>query len=250
MIKDIYKIGQLDWVNEIKKSIIALVDNDIKALEVIPYLKDAFSLIKWVKCKRLERFLRTLSKAGENFDAKKRQKFKKVIESEKGIEILADYADTVLRTSSKIGISALALLYSDFESERYSEAFKAKACLALHGISDDLIAVFLAVASLPEIEPPETGFKFCRNDGPYPVYFLERELEAELRRVESKVYDYENLIASVNELIRRGLLLPDYAVGRFGGPPMPFGLGETTHIFKKLLSSAKKYTIALDQPEL
>ena len=66
-----------------------------------------------------------------------------LINSTAGVEVLADYIDKVVRTSSKTASAALAILYADVDDKSYSPEFKLSAAIALEGISEEAIDSFL-----------------------------------------------------------------------------------------------------------
>jgi hypothetical protein len=188
---------------------------------------------------RIKRFLHSLASAAEELNEKQRKKLSDIISSDAGAELLAEYADSVVRTSSQTAIAGLALLYADVNEERYSRDFKASACLSLQGISENLIEIFLQLSRAPEVATP--------IEGVYPVVICNQALVDNLPELGKLLAKPEQRIAYVNELIRRGFFLPDYAT-RYGGSEVVchFGISDTTLKFQELLLRAKQYVAGVD----
>jgi hypothetical protein len=72
--------------------------------------------------KRAEYFLQHLGSEVGTFAEEERSKFDRYISSPEGGEIRSDFIDAATRTSSRLAIAVLALLYADHQNERYSQA--------------------------------------------------------------------------------------------------------------------------------
>lgn len=210
---------------------ITSIDDDIQ--ELIPYVQQCAKAYKWVRKKRLLRFLRTLDTQVGAWSEKDRDKFGKFVDSEIGQQLLADYSDTVLLTSSRIAQAALALLFADINNKNYTLRFKQFCCSALKGCSDQLIELFILLMELP----------LTRHDSnPYPVRFVKMQDEQAQPQLFVLVDSPADLFSSVNDLIQRGLLMPDHSSGRLGGEGWSciFGVAEGSKNYLRLLSEAKK----------
>ena len=209
-------------------------DDEIKELkELVPYAKNIVSAYKWAKKKRIVYFLRTLNQEISEWNFEQKEKFEKHILSGAGSELLSEYSDTVLRTSSRIGISSLALLYSDVSNDIYDSSFKRTACYAIEGINDISIEMFLLLMSLPIKH---------QDEKPYIIHFLKEEDIKNSNELNNLIGNPDNIFALVNGLIRRGILLPDHTSGRLSGRTWSciYGSGGITHQFIKLFLRAKE----------
>jgi hypothetical protein len=178
--------------------------------------------------------LKTLSTIHDNLSPQQQEYFKKVLESEDGQEILSEYADSVINTSSKTANIALALLYSDAKHERFPKSFKALAAMSLKGITEELIDLFLALS--------QNFHKLTVSDeGAYLVYFCNQDFISRSTELSGELQNPDVLISSMEELIRRRLFAPDHATARLGGDELsiPFGITDTSLRFQDLLIDAK-----------
>jgi hypothetical protein len=156
-----------------------------------------------------------------------------------GKEKLAEYSDTILRTSSKTCIAALGILYADsLYNKLFSEEMKRIACFAFQGATQPLVDSFVVLCDLrPEVTDP-----------PYPLCILsEKEFKsnATLRKA---IGTPEDAFACIHELIRKGFFLPDhthYRIARAGWH-IVYGVTETSIKLKHLLSEANRYIKTCD----
>lgn len=211
-----------------------IADLDDELQEVLPYVQTCAKAYRWIRKKRIVHFLRSLDSALSGTDEREREKFEKYVFSDPGQELLADYSDTVLLTSSRIAQSALALLFADVDNAKYSEAFKRMATTSLRGCSDQLVHLFVHLLELPFEQ---------RNEAPYAVRFID---PADLDRfsvLHCLAATNEEAIIFTNDLIRRGMLMPDHAGGRLGGDEgdwsFVFGISNDSMTFLTLLKRAE-----------
>lgn len=163
--------------------------------KVIPYVKHAFEAYKYIRGKRMLRFF--ISAIPSSMSEIDKEKFKGYIESKTGKEMLLEYSDSVLQTSSEIAIAALGLLYGD-TGKKYDNEFKRIACFSLKGATDDLIEAFMILSSIEKNEK-----------SPYPIVTLSQNVFEASPNLKSVLRTPEDVFAYVHELIRRGLFLPD-----------------------------------------
>ena len=206
-------------------------------VKLLPYAKHAIAVYKLVRLKRMELFLRSLDKVTGEMTPEQRKHLEKALNSEMGQHILAEYVDSLIRTSSQTAIVAFALLYGDVENRRYSLLFKQQIALSLSGISEELVSLFLALSdSLQNLKKDDQG--------PFPVYFCgERFINDSNEAILQAHFGApDTLTAAIYELIQRRLLIPDYASSRFGGTEwhVPFGFSESSEQFAKLLLRARR----------
>ena len=145
-----------------------------------------------------------------------------------------------MRTSSNTAIVAFDLLYIDADSEKYSPSFKLAAILALEGISEERINAFIELSQCKENVP--------LNDAPevfYPIVVLnDRLVEGLSEDIRDLLKTLELRVAIVSDLIKRGLLLPDYASGRWGDEDVDhyyYGISGQSKSFRELLIKARKF---------
>ncbi len=181
-----------------------------------------------------------MNAATDTISTKERKKFEKYINSPIGQKLLAEYSDSVLRTSSETAIAALGILYADTNNTNYDEDFKRFACFALQGGTEGLIEAFLV---LSEIEPETKG-------GPYPVCALTQEVYENNDNINSVIESAEDAFAFIHELIRRGCFLPDHFTSRMHGDQwfVHFGVTETSIELSNLLLKAKSFLHASALP--
>lgn len=172
---------------------------------------------------------------GEMPEAKKKA-FEDLLKSNEGGEILAEYLDTVLRTSSKTAIAALAILYADTDHKRYSPDFKLAAAIALEGISEQKVDAFLDLSQANDFIPANN-----QPNPPYPVAVANDKFIDALPTTAGLLRPPATRAAIISDLINRGLLLPDYASSRWGdgGVGLTFGVSDTTEKFARLLREAR-----------
>jgi hypothetical protein len=220
----------------IEESVHEVAEEYGEIAKIVPYGKQLIKAYRWTKTHRIKRFLRSLDLATEEITEKRKRKFNKYIESEEGKELLSEYTDTVLRTSSKTATAALAILYADVDDEEYTKEFKVSACLGLMGITETLIDIFAELINVSMQSPPI-------SDGPYSVYSFKPPvltLNPVLRRL---ISNPGMGINAIQDLIGRGLLLPDHIATRIVGEGWQcyYGVSQETFRFYKLLQRAQGY---------
>lgn len=228
----------------IEKSLELLEEGaDSELAEAIPYFEKAYKAYRWVKSWRMKCFIKSLGKAAESLGEREKQRLDEIIASQEGAELLTQYADSVLKTSSKTAITALALLYADQDDSTYSEEFKRQACTSLDGISDHEVGFFLELLNACENMRDDQY-----SDSPYPLYDLAQveEKSASLNNLEES---YEEKVVIVNSLIRRGILLPKYGMRlpvvkseeEEKSPMFEFGVPKWSNRLAHLLQEAENY---------
>lgn len=212
-----------------------IADLDDELQELLPYVQTCAKVYRWIRRKRIAHFLRSLDSTLTHRDEAARKKFEAYVFSDAGQELLAEYSDTVLLTASRISQSALALLYADIDDVEFSVPFKRLAGTALRGCSDQLVELFIQLVELPLDE---------RQELPYPVRFLRRGDLGRFISLQTLVSTEEEAVVFTNDLISRGLLMPDHAGGRVGGDEgqwsFVFGVSSITKTFHKLLKRGKE----------
>jgi hypothetical protein len=215
-----------------------IVDDAADLGEIVPYLKHALAAYQFVRRQRVKWFLRSLKNATDELSPKKKEAFDRMINSTAGAEVLADYTDKVVRTSSKTASAALAILYADVDDKLYSPEFKLSAAIALEGISEEAIDSFLLLSDVKIFVPSEN-----QPEAPYPVVIANDKLISDLNESLQILIDKETRVALIQDLINRGLFLPDYGGARLGdgGVGITFGIGEISKRFLILLSKARSF---------
>lgn len=154
-----------------------------------------------------------------------------------------------------MAVCALALLAADAASDEHPEYFRLSASFSLQGPTDELVGLFLELPDQSERarrQVENQRRQQAERDGkpftpdptepkPYLVCFLDEFPEASLVARGGLTDTVAGQVASISELIRRELLLPDHAVARFGGVSCPFGIGEVTQRYLQLLDLTKRY---------
>lgn len=214
-----------------------LPDDFDELAKLIPYLKVTWKAYKFVQQKRIVLFLKAMNETSGGANSKDKEKFSKYINSNLGKELLSEYADTAIRTSSIVAIAALGILYGDMDDSRYPAGFKRLACFALQGSTDHLVEAFVTLVDLP---PSSTV-------GPYPIHSLSQDTLESSQELERIIGNAEDAFAYVNDMIRRGLFLPDYAPSRSagGGWFINFGCTEISHNLRDLVLKAKDILIRI-----
>ena len=196
-----------------------------------PAVKALLGAVSWVHRKRAKDFLRSLKRAADDLPPEKRDAFQRFLKSRAGVEILSEYAESVIRTASETAVAAMALMCSDAENEIYPPEFKRAAATALRGISEREVDVFIALSGV-SVKQPEP---------PYPIAIADDELVSQFPELADVLAQAETRVAIVRDLIARGLLLPDFASARWGGGGVgvPFGIGEWASKYRELFIRAR-----------
>lgn len=214
-------------------------------LEVLPYFGPLKAAHRSRTKLRLHHFLNSIGRGEADTSPEGRARLAEELRSDAGQEMLADFADTVVRTGSRIAVAALGLLYARRDWREIDDRFRRQACEALDGISDDLVRLYLALltdvdailgkgrSGTPGVHPLGQGVAID-DSGPYPVLIVNRPELRERTGIEDTA-----AVAGVSFLIRRGLLLPDWASARMSNG-LAFGIGSETRQFQQLLGEAQR----------
>lgn len=208
-------------------------------LDEIPWANKLVKAFRAGQFFRAERFIRGLDAIEKNGTAKDKQKLEEVLESKYGQQVLNEYLDTVLSSSSPTATYTLALFYADIDNQDFSEKTKRLICEGLRGIPEDLVEFFLAVYEHYHGKP-------TMDKEPYSVHFLRL---SQLYSSPLKLSSFQELSIQAHALIRRGIFLPDYASGRLGGGErsVTIGIGELTCEFYRALKNGRQFGETLKQ---
>ena len=205
--------------------------NDLEEIaRVFPYLRTVITGVRLLQAKRLKWFLRALERKLSENPSEAKARLHKILSDPKAAELLAEYSEAVIRTSSRLANAALALLYADQADLRYTRDFKSRAAMAFRGIEDRTIKFFLVLAAGLGQEASDTS-------DPYQRYYLGTLVNGApaLAVVEPSP---EGRFQMLFELQRRGLLLPDWSSGGWGGGESGFGIGRDAASYRDLLIAA------------
>jgi hypothetical protein len=179
---------------------------------VVPYASEVVAAYRHVRQRRVRSFLRGLAGATAGLGPADSERFRAHIRSLPGQELLAEFAETSLRSRTQTATSALALLYADFEGKRFSAAFRSDAVPALEGLTDRTIDAFLLLSRHGTVlfRPPDQG--------PYPVVAVTGSVVATQPLLSAWSTEASAWFGAVTDLIQRGVLATDWAAGsRIGG---------------------------------
>ncbi len=157
--------------------------------------------------KRVEKFFRCVELRYEVMNKEDQSKLNTTINSEEGKEILASYVDAITQTSSDRVRMAVAMLYCQDKDFSLTEAEQRVFISGVAGITDHLVDFFLEVAKLsPSINELIT----------YP-YDRHEFKQQSLNKLKLEGIDGEVAYRYFNDLISRGLLLPDPQISSVAG---------------------------------
>lgn len=211
---------------------------------LLTYSKYAHHVIlayRRIREERLRMFLRSLDHVVDELTPEDRARFEAHINSETGAKVLAEFADTAVRTRSERVIAALAILYADSDHVLFSQDFKAGAALALEGLAERTIDAFHLI-----LDSRNTMKHRFTTDRRYVVYYLSSvpgELPAGLADWSTDGADWVWL---TSDLTSRGLLLPE-VLGNTRAPvkdqlwSCAFSVGPATQLYAGLLTKARTY---------
>lgn len=216
-------------------------------------LIDGFrKLIEFVEQRRIYWLFQSMGANNQNPSEKYKEELSKLIETENGQEQLEDFINATLATSSKTAITAMGILLSNLEHENYDEEFRRLSCKALHGITEDLINSFLPLCGLESVgangmtwmgdTATDKATEPIEPVSPYKVVQLNAAIIDKNPTLKNAVRSPEDAFASIHELIRRGMFLPDHATSRFGsdeGWSLFFGVTNFSLKLQDLLLKAK-----------
>jgi hypothetical protein len=153
--------------------------------------------------KRVESFFKCVESRYEFMSEAERLKLNETLDSEDGKNILASYVDAITQTSCDRIRMAVALLYCQDSDFSFNEADQRTFISGVVGISDHLVDFFLeAVKQVP-----------VPGNYPYSRHIFQ---QCALSDIGVDNLDGEIVYAYTNDLVRRGLLLPEPAVGVLG----------------------------------
>jgi hypothetical protein len=205
---------------------------------------------QWVQQTRVSRFLRSIGHAEGELTDEQRAKLHVWVETDAGQELLADYAQTVLRTNSQVATVALGLLYGDPDADTYSPRFRRLACEVLDGISDDLVELFLVLAGAAKElldEAARSGNVGWGGGelGTFSQAIPYRTLSIKLQAVEERsALSTAEIAIGLAHLTTRGLFPPALGAlnavvtaGQMG--QLNFAVADDTFVFFQLLTRAR-----------
>lgn len=167
-----------------------------------------------VQAWRMRMFLRGLDDLADELPPEQQQRFEFYVNDAQSARLLADYADTVVRTSSETVIGTLAILYADYENRVMTPEFKAGAIRAFDGLSETRIDAFLQLMEscrANELRPlPESGN--------YRIFTIGDGSDLTLpQRLRQRANGGDQWVDATSDFITRGLLSPDRTPrGRLG----------------------------------
>ncbi len=207
---------------------------DIQAKLGVSVAKGVYSTLKnayqYRQQQRVDDFLKSIDLYYETMSLDSQKKLNEHIESDIGQEILANFADAVLQTSSRRVQMALALLYCK-DREFQLEGIDLQIFVgAMTGIYDEQIEFFLMSTKL------DCQFEHL----PYPRSAIHNKNYGVFLE---KGWDEEAIFVYVHDLIRRRLLLPDSSnnqsvAGSGEGWAVWFGITNKTRKMANLLEKA------------
>ncbi|MCY9844444.1 hypothetical protein [Vibrio caribbeanicus] len=172
---------------------------------------------------RVESFFRCIELRYEFMTEAERLELNKTIDSEEGKHILASYIDAITQTSCDRVRMAVAVLYCQDSDFSFTQTEQRAFISGVAGITDNLVD-FLLVAAKQE-----------KTAGHYP-YSRHIIQKCQINQLEIENLDGETVYACINDLVRRGLLLPEPAVGIFADENNWFiGYGTSQRIQKMVL---------------
>ena len=208
---------------------------ELQSKFIAPVAKNVFGTLKsayrYRQQQRVDDFLKGIDLCYETMSLDSQRKLNENIESEIGKDILADFADAILQTSSCRVRMALAILYCEDHEFQMSDIELKIFIGAMTGITDDLIEFFLMATELE-----------CQTDHyPYPRSAINSK---NFTPFVKKGWDEETIFVYVHDLIRRRLLLPDSSnyqsqASSGEGWAVWFGITDKTRSMANLLVKAE-----------
>ncbi|GMV21036.1 MAG: hypothetical protein AMXMBFR57_09850 [Acidimicrobiia bacterium] len=176
-------------------------------IEVVPYAAEVVAAYRFVRQRRVRSFLRSLADATSDLDSAGRERFRTYIESVPGRELLAEFAETSLRSKTQTATAALAILYADVDCTRFPREFIADAVPALESLTDRTIDAFLLLSK------HAAALAQTPDRGPYTVVAITGSVvgaEPELSGWSTEAAEWCRV---VGDLTQRGILTADWAAG-------------------------------------
>ncbi|NRB41625.1 MAG: hypothetical protein HRU20_24670 [Pseudomonadales bacterium] len=166
------------------------------------------------------------------------EKLNNYINSDFGQDILSDYIDSIIKTSSKRARMAIALLFCqdiEFnfnETETETETETRTFISAMNGMTNDLLDFFLEVSTL---ETKSEGYPYPRAGIHNKIYEI----------FSTKGWDEEAVFVNITELIQLKILLPDPqahtgSLSDGSGWAIWFGITRTTNKIASLLRKSSE----------
>lgn len=169
---------------------------------------------------KIKEFLDFIDLRYEVMSIEDQSKLNEHINSNFGQEILSNYIDSIVKTSSKRARMAIALLFCKDTEFKVNEVEIRSFVSAMHGMTDDLLDFFLFCSKL------ETK----KDSLPYPRAGIHNQ---NFSLFNKHGWDEEAIFINVNELIGLRLLLPDpktygTVAGNSDGWAIWFGITNTS----------------------
>jgi len=181
---------------------------------------------------QLEQFLKNIDMRYEALNTENQAEFVAVVESYKGKELLAKFAETVITTNSERATMALALLYCNDLDNPLDELERYIFVRAMKGIDDDQIDFFLKAVDVEVVSHSDPSLPYERtgissnNVGDFDFHD----------------WGAEGVHVFINDLINKRLLLPDPstapATASEPGWAVWYGVTEKSKKFASLLRKA------------
>ena len=209
---------------------------DLSTLKLLAQTNSTFRVLrnayKSVQTDRLIEFFRFVDLRLETMSDDLREEFNNNLESATGQQLLADYANTITKTSSPRARMVIALLYCNDSEFRLDDSEKATLVSAIRDLSDDIIDFFLIVTT--DLDGIKEGY-------PYPRMGITDQNFASIKR---KAWDEETVFVYIDQLIRLRLLLHDPAsvtavAGKAEGWAVWFGCTSRSIKFASFIRKAK-----------
>ncbi|MCL6415170.1 hypothetical protein MIB92_05865 [Aestuariirhabdus sp. Z084] len=187
--------------------------------------------------KRLEEFARCVDLRYEYMSPEDQAGLQNFIESDIGQEKIEKYTQVILESSSQRILMATALLYCQDKELNFNQEEITAFVRGVSSITDETLDLFtpLASATLTDDE-----YVYAR------VTLTNKNYEEEI----GSHVSIETLYFSINDLIRRGLLLPDPSPGGFNSTKddwaISYGVSSFTHRVAYLLNKASMMLERID----
>ena len=225
-----------------------------RELEQLPWLGELVAAVQGTKKLRLHYLLRSIAFRQEQLGDEQRDDFKRYIGSEAGQELLTDYAETTVRTSSRTAIAALGILYAHHDDGRFSPGFRRNACEALDRISDDAVRLFLDLLKIAREIPNQPqrilqGDEYVTDAGIWHGAGNAQGVSLVIQPLWARLgLDPWTIRSRTNQLIARGLLLPDAGTRIDAQDYLTFAFGAESVLFEEVLTRAGA-VIGAESPE-
>lgn len=184
---------------------------------------------------KIKEFLKFIDLRYDAMNTDDQSKLNEHVNSDFGQEILSNYIDSIVKTSSKRARMAIALLFCKDTEFKVNEVEIRSFVSAMHGMTDDLLDFFLMCAKL------ETQ----KESLPYPRAGIHNQ---NFILFNEQGWDEEAVFININELIGLRLLLPDpkthgVVAGNSDGWAIWFGITNTSLKMVSLVLKAEALII-------